>query len=493
MTQKVTHLLDSALSVGPFLIMARYRTRKSDGTYYYKRRWPDDIRGTKPEFFRKSLGTKDELKSLIALAKVNAEFEAQVNALRKAKDSNVTDRATVREAEALLSFLGLSPGDAVAVKDDSPLPAEVSSERWQDYLHANNKTWDALRYDPDTEKYELIKALTPIQREAEQLLFNQKTSKTLYLSEAFKLYLKDDRATEGSKFTKTTMQAYKWAEEIIGDIPITSIKRDPHVNNLRDAMLAKDLTFSTIRRRLGTLSTVFLHAIDEYDLNIKNPFYKVKIRNAKKSEPAEEFTIEELKAISIACRETNDDIRHLIGMLLNLGARVGEIVGLRSTDIHITGSCSCGTLGLGVFGKTPLSQREMAVPHVVITKESRSLKNDNSIRIVPLVGSTLWAAKEALKTTKGNGWLFPRYIKNNKPPNGDSASATIIDWIRDITKRGQGTHSFRSTVQTRLKQHNVPPDALHAIGGWGPKTIPGGYGHYPLDTLAELMKPLEEI
>ena len=47
------------------------------------------------------------------------------------------------------------------------------------------------------------------------------------------------------------------------------------------------------------------------------------------------LTAEELKRLSAACRREDDDLRHLLAMLLNTGMRLSEAAGLHVGGIHL--------------------------------------------------------------------------------------------------------------------------------------------------------------
>ena len=58
----------------------------------------------------------------------------------------------------------------------------------------------------------------------------------------------------------------------------------------------------------------------------------------------------------------------------------------------------------------------------------RTLKTPDLERKVPLVGTGLWAAKQAIQNARGGGWLFPRYAQDNDI-RATHASNTINKWI----------------------------------------------------------------
>ena len=73
----------------------------------------------------------------------------------------------------------------------------------------------------------------------------------------------------------------------------------------------------------------------------------------------------------------DDEPRWLIALLSDTGMRLAEAVGLLSDDINLDG-CN---------------------PHIKLKEHPwRSLKTRSSIREVPLVGASLWAAERIKKT-----------------------------------------------------------------------------------------------
>jgi len=95
---------------------------------------------------------------------------------------------------------------------------------------------------------------------------------------------------------------------------------------------------------------------------------------------------------------------------------------------------------------------------------------------VPLVGASLEAAiasKEATKST----WLFYRYIdKENHNTKAVSASNAINKHIKSILGENAPTsHSFRHSMQTRLREVAFPEHLRIELGGWS-RTVSESYG-----------------
>jgi integrase len=202
---------------------------------------------------------------------------------------------------------------------------------------------------------------------------------------------------------------------------------------------------------------------------VKSPFERLRIPNEDQDvDQRSPFTTEELRAINSACREQDDDIRHIVALQADTGARLGEIVGLRVEDVVLN----------------------HATPHIHIrpnVKLGRTLKTDASERKVPLVGVALWAAQRAMeaarKRSHRTGWLFPRYASDAQI-KATHASNTINKWLLAVTKTEKTSHSFRHSMRDRLRHAGAPPDIQDAIGGWGSRTVGMGYGEgYRLEQL----------
>ena len=154
----------------------------------------------------------------------------------------------------------------------------------------------------------------------------------------------------------------------------------------------------------------------------------------------------------MACREANDDLRHLLAMLLDTGMRLSEAAGLHVGDIHL----------------------EHEFPYVEIRpNEARRLKTSNSKRIIPLVGDLLWAAKQVTATQEG--YCFPRYARDGYC-NGNSASAALGKWMKSYCEAGATVHGIRHAFRDRLRAAEAPVDLIDQLGGWSHKSVGEMYG-----------------
>lgn len=129
------------------------------------------------------------------------------------------------------------------------------------------------------------------------------------------------------------------------------------------------------------------------------------------------------------------------------------------------------------------------MPHIVIQEHPwRSLKNKDRKRVVPLVGSSLWAAQRIIANVlPGVRFAFTKYT-SEAGCKATSASATIAKWLR-----GQGinhtAHELRHTMADRLREVQCPEDIRKSIGGWASADVASRYGKgYSLQVMQEWLE-----
>jgi integrase len=122
------------------------------------------------------------------------------------------------------------------------------------------------------------------------------------------------------------------------------------------------------------------------------------------------------------------------------GARLGEIVGLRKVDFDSK--------------KGFIHIRE---------HDSRSIKNQATNRIVPLLPHALEALTKQARVVKGD-YLFPIYSNKNQT-KADSASATLNKWAQNYVV-GKTMHCFRHSLRDFLRAVMCPESVAKEIGGW---------------------------
>lgn len=456
----VLDLFDSGL----IRVTVRYVKRLKPGApYSYFRRIPEELRAhyKGKRFLRPSLQTHNLAEATKKAAKITAELEALWSTLRstEGRSTKLTTPENREAARALLAHWGLQPGD-LAPGIDRPDwfdPGEITDSYFgrrygEVYLEARHNP-----RDPDGGD----RFLDAVELEALRQLREDPRKPSVLLSDALARYLADHDKGDQPKFAADAKRCIGQVVSAVGDFPLTHYQRE-HAIMVRESLLGSGNKTTTARRRLNTITAVFNKGLVEFNLRSHgNPFESLPIaREARDATARGTFTTAELQAISKASRGMDDDIRHIVSLQADTGARLAEIVGLRIDDVVL----------------------DHETPHILIRPYEalgRTLKNAHSERSVPLLGDALWAAQKALQAVQTNpradGWLFPRYARNGSV-NATGASATINRWLAKTLKIPKTSHSFRHAMRDRLRHAGVPDEFQNLIGGWGSRTVGQRYG-----------------
>jgi len=254
-----------------------------------------------------------------------------------------------------------------------------------------------------------------------------------------------------------------------------SIAGDRHVRDYtrEDAKLfvdhleIKGNKTATIRRRINSLSAIMNYAYSELDLDKRNPFTRLFIRNEGHDVSKRgTFSKEQLKQGYDKALSSGSSVKLLMPILGETGCRLAEIVGLRLEDID------------------PESDLIHIRPN-----SARRLKNRTSERVLPLVGYARTAMVQAVSQADDQ-WLFPQYIKSGHC-YATHASNALNSWLkRDFG--GLTAHSLRHTMRDRLRAVECPMDMIDQIGGW--RSVGGvgaSYGEgYRVQTIRRIMTKL---
>ncbi len=410
---------------GFLVVMARHLKLKS-GIWWYQRRHPKDLRDKLglSVHVRKSLGTRDLTEAVSRAQKINAEVEARWRSLRG--DTFLTPHSqspSEARPEQALRATELFAGEPASCRED----ASGGGPR--------NRA---------------------------------ETATAPRLADALDLYLRQHPKGGEKRFAGNTRLAISKVTEAARNLRLSEYTRQ-HANQVRDAMLEGGLKTTSVKRRFESICAVFKAAVDEHALKaadglrpLDNPFAGIRIAAlGHDAEKREEFTTEELGAIAQACHKLGDDRRLIISLLMDTGARLGEVVGIRVSDLCL----------------------DAAVPYIHIRPyQGRTVKTASSERMVPLVGEALWATQRAVADKDPAGLLFPVY----GPTKANSASAALNKWLKTSPGIPKTVHGFRHSMKTRLRLARVPEDIRNRIGGWTDgASVSRGYGSYPLELLRE--------
>ena len=234
----------------------------------------------------------------------------------------------------------------------------------------------------------------------------------------------------------------------------------------------KPITTTTVTRYLNCINAAFKRSIKENELKIDNQFSSVEIPNAgKDAQERLPFDLVQLKSLHRAVDEWVavegwDQPRCIVTVLAETGCRLAEVAGLASADVYL----------------------DTATPYIDLKEHPwRSLKNESSIRKVPLTLRAIEAIKAAQALSKGSKQLFPQYTTAEKC-NMNSVSQALNKWIRNrdgLRESGLTCHCLRHSMKDGLRAAQCPDSAQDQILAHTTHGVGARYGQgYPLDVLA---------
>jgi integrase len=283
-------------------------------------------------------------------------------------------------------------------------------------------------------------------------------SPVVRLSDAHEIYVGLKGRGKSKLFYASTDRNLGYVQACLGDADIMALGR-LDAAKFRDFLIAKGMTTISIKRVISTVKAAVNLAISENGLDCQNPFSRTFIPEVGEQKVRPPIPVDHIRAVQQECLKMDDNKRHLIGLISDTGMRLSEALGLIRTDIHLD---------------TPIKYIDLQ-PHAW-----RPLKTRTSIRQIPLVGASLWAAQRLTEEASGS-FLFPSYANRNGC-NANSASAALNQWLRRRLPKGCVIHSFRHSIRDRLRAIECDPTIIDEIGGWSRQTVGNGYGSgYPLD------------
>ena len=284
------------------------------------------------------------------------------------------------------------------------------------------------------------------------------------LSQATQFYLNLKGTGKSKTFKQAAIRNSGYLINLLGDRSIGEYST-ADAGKLRTWLLDKELTIASIRRVFGTIRSIINLTISEYGLSCNNGFSRIYMPDETRVKSRKSIPVPDILKVQSICREMDDDLRWLIGLVSDTGARLAEIAGLAMSDIKL----------------------EAPLPYIQIKPHSwRPLKTKSSSRMVPLIGAALWSAKR-IKSSPDSVFAFPRY-SNEERCNANSASAALNKWLKPYVPERCVIHSFRHSLRDRLRAVECPADIIDCIGGWERRGVGESYGDgYPLEVLNKWM------
>lgn len=288
------------------------------------------------------------------------------------------------------------------------------------------------------------------------------------ISEVKATYLKLSGTGRAKTFQQAVDRSFDLLLGLKGDKPVAMYTR-ADVNALRDKLLKSGLAPQSVQRTFSTLRAAFNVAINELDLGCPNVFLNVRINTSSSIQKRNAFGAETLRLIQTECIKTNSETTRLVALISDTGMRLAEAVGLLIDDIVL----------------------DADIPHInLIEHDWRPLKTATSTRKIPLVGCSLWAAKEVIAHRQnGELFAFPSSCNINVCKS-NSASARLNKWLNKyVDDRSVVIHSFRHSLRDRLRAIECPADMTDQIGGWRSMGVGVRYGNgYPLANTHDWMQ-----
>ena len=166
-------------------------------------------------------------------------------------------------------------------------------------------------------------------------------------------------------------------------------------------MLDRGLVSSTVKRVFAIIRAIINLSIQEYGLSCKNAFARTYIPDLEDSVKRQPIPIDVIRDIQKKCMKMNDPNRWLIALVSDTGMRLSEALGLKVNDIKLN---------------------EKMLYLNITPNSARRLKTNSSQRQIPLIGSSLWAAKQICSNVKDE-FTFPHYtVKDYCYTNSASAA-----------------------------------------------------------------------
>ena len=255
------------------------------------------------------------------------------------------------------------------------------------------------------------------------------------LSDALQIYIAESTAGDGRKFRGDALNSFRKFVNLIGDLYLSEL-RHFHICQFRDYLFETGLTPVTVRKQTAILNAMLNIAFRHLDIDRLSPFRGLKIIGENEHKRSMRIVTPELLLQVKQRLLFRVKPYKLIGLIqLNTGMRLSEPVFARLDDLVL----------------------DHPIPHLWVRRnELSNRKTKSSIRAVPLVGSSLFAAQRLLEYAKAQGseWLVPDYAHYH---GSNSCSAILNKHLKDLDFR---SHMFRHALIDRMKACNDIPTRL---------------------------------
>ena len=290
------------------------------------------------------------------------------------------------------------------------------------------------------------------------------------LTEGLEVYLRLKGVGRPDTFEAGARRSIGYLLEVSEDKAVDIYARKD-ANALREYLKGRGLAKESIARNMTNVRAVINFVLREHGLPTNSAFSGVYLGETNAPKKRYVPTTAELKTLQQLCRAHDDELRWIIGIIINTGMRLSETVGLSKDDIFLSSD----------------------IPHLrVIPRPWRRLKTSISERSIPLVGVSLWAAQKASEASESQ-FIFPKYCNENNA-SSNSASAALNKWLQRNINDKIVVHSLRHAMRDRLRNIECPVELIDQIGGWSSGKVGVKYGRgYDLNIMLKHIERLDQI
>ncbi|MDA9976300.1 integrase, partial [Alphaproteobacteria bacterium] len=128
------------------------------------------------------------------------------------------------------------------------------------------------------------------------------------ISDALETYLELKGSGKGELFFTANRRALSYLIDTLGDLRVDQYT-STEAAQFRDALFAKDLSSSSVKRLFSVIRAIFQLTLTEQGIQTPNPFkgtYLPSRNDVRKRPPIQ---IEDIHHIQAECRQSNDDLR----------------------------------------------------------------------------------------------------------------------------------------------------------------------------------------
>lgn len=430
--------------------LPRYLSRRG-GHYYFKRKIPLDVQHGFPNQSGqvwKSLGTSYFEKAKVMLAVEIAEFELQVNKLRReaARSHPAIDEgyrsavaAAVDKQEQPLTRTGKP------LNDKGPRPETNGSahqlKRKGASAQGPAKGVRKMASSPQAPRHRVSKGALTLRHLYEHWKVGQTRRRTM----------------------QSVEKAVNEFHELHGQLRVDDITRQ-HARDYRDVLIEQSLSEGTIENRIGFLSTLFRFGQQELiEHLLGNPFERIIVltsRNKRVVKDRRAYTVKELNKLfesplytrgSLPRGQAEDAAYWLPILGPFVGGRIEELCQLRIDDVERINGHWC--------------------IRICNLDEEQNLKNIGSYRRVPLHKNIIasgFLAYVAEQAKEGHERVFPSLKNDNVNGTWSNAAGKWFGrWLDSIglSDPRLDYHSFRYTFRQQCTLCGIENETRDALTG----------------------------